>query len=47
MLKVMVREGLLIKKTRELGREVGLMKKQEEAGNGSIVAQPSSYFSRS
>ncbi|XP_010256828.1 PREDICTED: ethylene receptor 2-like isoform X2 [Nelumbo nucifera] len=33
VLKVMVREGLLIKKTRELGREVGLMKRQEEASH--------------
>eukprot|EP00268_Persea_americana_P045624 TRINITY_DN4659_c1_g1_i1.p1 TRINITY_DN4659_c1_g1~~TRINITY_DN4659_c1_g1_i1.p1 ORF type:complete len:759 (-),score=119.27 TRINITY_DN4659_c1_g1_i1:768-3044(-) len=31
MLRVMVREGLLRKKTRELGREVGMMKRQEEA----------------
>ncbi|XP_068643724.1 ethylene receptor 2-like [Aristolochia californica] len=31
MLRVMVREGLLRKKTRELNREVGKMKRQEEA----------------
>ncbi|KAG9454575.1 hypothetical protein H6P81_007479 [Aristolochia fimbriata] len=31
MLRVMVREGLLRKKTRELNREVGMMKLQEEA----------------
>ncbi|RWR86127.1 Signal transduction response regulator [Cinnamomum micranthum f. kanehirae] len=32
MLRVMVREGLLRKKTRELRREVGMMKRLEEAG---------------